>query len=86
MLYFLASSNLNFAIDKLRRSPELASKDPSTVLTIAMLYHLLKVDVGVAEDRDRENREVLRRRFEEMNWPRIGESGMQALDIGDPET
>jgi hypothetical protein len=79
-----ASLNLNYALDKVRQVPEFYGKDPTTVVTIAMLYHLLETDVLVQTEQDRESREVLLKQFRGINWM-IGGEALEALGIGEED-
>jgi len=56
--------------------------DPTTVVTIAMLFKILQTEPasGVSSD-ERANVRRLRQRFEEINWL-VGRSGMEALGMG----
>jgi hypothetical protein len=63
-----------------QKYPELAGKDPSTVVTIAALYHLIKTAENNLKKSDKATIEYIHRRFDQMNWM-IGEDGMRVLGI-----
>jgi hypothetical protein len=83
-LVLLNTANLNRALDRVRQNPAFYGKDPTTVVTIAMLFKILKTKTGPGVSSDeRENvRRRIRQRFEEINWL-VGRSGMEALGICD---
>ena len=75
-LIMVKTANLNAALDRVRRDQAFVGKDPTTVVTIAMLFKILQTEPGASS----EERNRIRQRFEEMNWL-IGTEGMKALGI-----
>ena len=79
----LKTANINRTLDRVRQNPAFSGKDPTTVVTIAMLFKILQTEPGPGLYSDeREKKKRIRQRFEEINWL-IGRSGMEALGIGD---
>jgi hypothetical protein len=74
------SLNLNYALDKVRQVREFFGKNPTTVVTIAMLHHLLKLDMLAETEKDRESREVLFNLFDKKDWL-VGGEACEALGI-----
>jgi len=81
LVLYCATPNLNYAIDRVRQIREFFGKDPTTVLTVAMLFFLLRLEPR--DEKDRSNKEILGKRFDEMNWL-VGEQGIAALGFEDP--
>jgi hypothetical protein len=87
------SSNLNRAIDHVRQFPHFVGLDPTIVVTVAMLYYLLRTG-STREDADSEAdplahaakrkeakaKEAIRKQFDLSNWF-IGVDGMRVLGI-----
>jgi hypothetical protein len=76
------SLDLSHALDKVRQVQAFFGKDPTTVLTIAMLHHLLQLDVLAPTDKDRKNREALLDQFANIDWL-LGTPAVEVLGIGE---
>jgi len=81
-MVLVKTANLNGALDRIRHTQAFHDLDPTTVVTIAMLFKILQTEPasGVSSD-ERANVRRLRQRFEEINWL-VGRSGMEALGMG----
>lgn len=83
-LVLLQTANLKWALDRVRRDPAFCGMDPTTVVTIAMLFKILQTEPGPGVSSDeRENvRRRIRQRFEDINWL-VSKPGMATLGILD---
>ena len=75
-------AELNRALDRIRNNQDFSDLDPTVVVTIAALYHLIKAaeESDILTNSEKETIRYVHKRFDTMNWM-VGWLGMKALGI-----